>query len=252
MSTWSDLVDKPDTQERDLRYLRLDNPEKVGDTQEVNLRVLDEVPVQVWRHWFDNKPLNCAGKGMCPACHARQKAKNEGDPNWKELYRLDGKYLINVAIPSAESGKLEVKIWSFGSKLLGRIALYTKRKELGDPRDYDMTLIKRRTGLAKMNVEYDLLPSGKTGFTKEYKDLLKDRHDLTEEIKPSTADVINEQVKLSNALNPSVNGRQATILQVAELTELARGKGFTLEQLGVNAESLSHEQAEKYILDLKT
>lgn len=242
-SSW--LPQAPDTSAsaQDVRYLKIDTPEKTGESVEATVRILDERPVPVWRHWFGTKPLNCPGPQQCPACFARKQARDSGDPNWRELYRMEKRYMINVGLGQ------EVKIWTFGNKLGGRIALYAERKELGDPRDYDLTIIKRRTGPNKLNVEYDVFPGAKTGFTPEYQGLLSQRHDLEVETTPAEPSAIKEAMGNLGANGTPPKG--ATILQTAELQRLASSKGYTLEQLGVNVESLTSDQAEKYIQDLK-
>ena len=263
MGAFSDLLERATTnQQTDDKYLRLETPEwnpKNPLSVQAVLRILDERPVRIYRHWFQNAegrsiPLNCPGRKECPACSARSRAYREGDPGWRELYRSDTKYLFNVAVEL--EGKLQVRIWSMGGRLLKDVDFYTARKGYEDVRTYDFELTKARIGPAQMNIEYKVFPSPPTGFSKEYKDLLDQRFDLNEEAQPATIEDINRAIAEQAGLHlvgPMGNGmaRGATIEQLAELTALAEAKDYTLEALGVDVATLTQEQAVKFIADLK-
>lgn len=263
MGAFSDLLERSTSggQQTDDKYFRMPTPEwtpRGGQSVQSVVRILDERPVKVYRHWFQNAegrnvPLNCPGRKDCPACSARNRAYREGDPSWKDLYRSDTKYLFNVA--TEVDGKLQVRIWSIGRKQLGDVDFWTARKGYENVRAYDFEVSKNRTGPAQMNIEYKFFASPPTGFTEEYEALLDLRFDLAEEIAPASIEDINramaEQVGLQ--VGPT-NGfmKGATLEQIAELTALAEAQEHTLETLGVNVGTLTYDQAVKFLDDLKS
>lgn len=261
MGAFSDLLEKPNSggQAADDKYLRLDMPDwnpKNPQSSNAVVRILDQRPVRVYRHWFEagdgrQIPLNCPGRDNCPACAVRSRMYKAGDPAWKTTYRSDTKYLFNVA--TEVEGELQVRIWSVGSRLLKDIDFYTARKGYEDVRNYDFELSRTRIGPATMNVEWKVFPSPPTGFTKEYKDLLEKRFDLNEEALSATADEIRNAIQENSGLK-SENGSvgKASFEQIAELTALAEAKEYTLEGLGIDVGSLTSEEAERHIEDLKS
>jgi hypothetical protein len=264
LGAFSDLLERPtDRQQTDDKFLRLDTPDwnpKNPQSAQATVRILDEQPVKVFRHWFQNAegrnvPLNCPGRKECPACFARSRAYREGDPSWKELYRSDTKYLFNVAVEL--EGKLQVRIWSVGQRLLKDIDFYTARKGYENVRNYDFELTKARIGPAQMNIEYKVFPSPPNGFGEEYEGLLDQRFDLAEETIPATTEEIKRAIAEQAGLQlvgPNGTGRvgAATVEQLAELNSLAQSKEYTLEALGVDVSTLTQDQADKYISDLKS
>lgn len=265
MGAFSDLLERTADrgQASDDKYFRLDTPEwnaKNPQSAQGVVRILDDRPVKVYRHWFQNAegrsvPLNCPGRKDCPACAARSRAYRAGDPGWKELYRSDTKYLFNIA--TEVEGALKVRVWSVGGRLLKDIDFYTARKGYEDVRTYDFEVSKTRIGPAQMNIEYKVFPSPPSGFTSEYEALLDQRFDLTEEVRPAPIEDINRAIVEQSGLQvvgPMGNGlaKGATIEQLAELTSLAEAKEYTLESLGVNVATLTQEQADRYIADLRS
>lgn len=259
MGAFSDLLERSDSsqQQTDDKYLRLPLPEwnsKNPQSSQATVRILDQRPVRVYRHWFQdaegkNVPLNCPGKSNCPACSARMRAYRAGDPGWKDLYRSDTKYLFNVAVEV--EGELQVRIWAIGGRTLKDIDFYTNRKGYEDVRAYDFELNRTRIGPAQMNVEWKVFPSIPTGFEQKYKDLLESRFDLAEETLSAPVSDI-QTAMLAQAGDPNGASKGATFDQLAELMALAEAKDYTLEALGIDPGNLTQEQADKFILDLKS
>lgn len=271
LGAFTDLLERStnSSQPTDDKYLRLETPmwnpqNPRPQSTEAVVRILSgrpEEPVRVYKHWFQNAegrnvPLICPGRKACPACAARSRAYREGDPGWKDLYRSDTKYLFNVAVEL--EGKLQVRIWAVGGRLLKDIDFYTNRKGYEDVRTYDFELSKTRIGPAALNIEYKVFASIPNGFTDEYKALLDQRFDLNAEAEPATTEDINramaEQAGLQVVGPMGMNGgpRTVTFEQLAELNTLAEAKDHTLESLGIDVGSLTYDQAERYIADLKS
>lgn len=260
LGAFSDLLEKPNSgQQDDNKYLRLDMPDwnpKNPQSSTAVVRILDQRPVRVYRHWFETAdgrqvPLNCPGRENCPACAVRGRMYKANDPAWKQTYRSDTKYLFNVA--TEIEGELQVRIWSVGSRLLKDIDFYTNRKGYEDVRTYDFELSRTRIGPATMNVEWKVFPSPPTGFTQEYQDLLEKRFDLNEEILSATTEEIKAaMVEQSGIKSENGTSKAASFEQLAELNALASAKEYTLEGLGIEVGSLTFEEAERHIEDLKS
>lgn len=268
MGAFADLLERAErSPQTDDKYFRMDTPDwnsKNPQSVQAVIRILvdrPEEPVEVYRHWFTNAegrnaPLNCPGrKGGCPACAARSRAYREGDPGWRDLYPGGTKFLFNVATES--EGKLVVRVWAISRTLLKEVDFYTARKGYEDVRTYDLEVTKTRIGPSNLNIAYKVFPSPPTGFTAEYEALLDQRFDLSEEIRPAPVEDIKramtEQAGLQ-VVGPMGNGlaKGATIEQLAELTALAEAKEYTLESIGVNVATLTQEQADRYIADLRS
>src|SRR6266704_94584 len=97
MSSWLEDSAQTSTEPKteDI-WLKIAEPPAVGKTTEVLVRILDEEPVGVWRHWMGKRPYNCPGIEKCPVCRVRNEAAKTDPEDYKNMYRLDYRYYFNV------------------------------------------------------------------------------------------------------------------------------------------------------------
>src|SRR5260221_6639941 len=170
---------KTDTKTSDDKWLKIPDP-AIGKTNEVRMRILDEEPVGVWRHWQDNKPYNCPGIATCPICKVRMEAKKSDPEGCRKIYKMDFRYYFNVLVNE------QVKIFSFSSSLGRKLKMFFEK--YGDLRDYDVTIQKRKTGPLPMNVEYDAFFEGKAALSEKDAILAEEKYDLSEYAVPARLD----------------------------------------------------------------
>jgi hypothetical protein len=232
------------------RYLKLSNPEQ-GKTSEVRIRILDEKPAKVFRHWIGldpskQRPYNCPSRQAgCVACAERYALKERGEDASK-TYRMDKRFLVN-ALVFTDNG-VETKIFSFGQKLGEKLDFLHTRH--GDLRNFDITIIKRKTGPLNFNVEYDAIFEKERKLTDAEKSAAETRFPLDAEIKPSPLEDIKNAVSLAKgeATPQSPQSNQASAEQIMELVKLAKAGDFKLEDLGVaDTSKLSGERAQEII-----
>ena len=216
------------------KFLKIPDPPQ-GKTNEVKIRILDEEPVGVWRHWLDNRPFNCPGIATCPVCKVRMDAKKADPDGFRAKYRMDYRYFFNVLVNG------QVKIFSFSSSV-GR-KLKTFLEKYGDLRDFDVTITKRKTGPLPMNVEYDVLYEGKSKLSEEDTAKAENRYDLSEYIVP--AHVADLKIVATGEMpgpttqtteEPRLSTR-ATKADMILLESLVHAKGFQLSDFGMIRES---------------
>lgn len=237
--------------QKEEKYLKFADPDQ-GKTTEVKVRILDEKPAKVFRHWIgptpqNQRPFNCPSRQAgCLACQERQTLKDRGVDH-RDTFRMDKRYLVNVLVTTPEGPK--TLIFSFGQKLGEKLDFLHDRN--GDLRECDLTILKRKTGPAKFNVEYDAIFEGKRKLTAEEKAAAETRHNLDEEIKAAKVEDIANAV---NGITPDSNTSGfATPEQIEELTKAAAAKNFTLEHLEVtNVKTLPVEKFTKLITALKS
>lgn len=242
------------------KYLRIPDADQ-GKASKVKVRILDQKARGVWRHWIGpdrttQRPYNCPSRvGGCLACHERDSLKALG-VDYRDTHKMEKKYLVNVLILGAEP---IVRIFSFGKRLSEKMNFLLE--EYGDLRDYDITLIKRKTGPEKYNVEYDAIYSDDPDPKKRRKlDIPEmaagdNRFDLDEEVKVADAGTIREAVAGSKGTAPATGGTPsngvATPEMIARLTEVAAKQGFKLGDLQItNPEIESADKINQLIAKL--
>src|SRR5690348_2257950 len=130
----------------DDKWLKIPEPEAINKSTEARFRILESEPADTWRHWIDNRPFNCVGFATCPVCKVRKAAMEINKEKAQAEYRTDHRFFFNVL----HEGK--VKVYSFGPGLSRQLKVLSEK--YGDLRDFDVTVIKRKTGKLSMNVEY--------------------------------------------------------------------------------------------------
>lgn len=249
--SWQAEQTDTDTRVVDDKWLKIPDAQ-IGKTTEVKLRILDEEPQGAWRHWQDNRSYNCPGIAICPVCKVRMEAKKNDPEGYKKDFRMDYRYYFNVFV----DGK--VKIFSFSSSVGRKLKMFLEK--YGDLRDYDVSIIKRKTGPLPMNVEYDVIYEGAGNVTgediAEALALAKEsRYDLTEYIVPSKPE---ELVAVASGASPVAStgtpttSVKATRADMIMLTSLIKTKGFELSHFGiVDGSALPKEVVDKLIKELQ-
>lgn len=232
------------------KYLKFPNVD-VNKKVEIKVRILDEHPVHVWRHWIKtaegkDRSYNCPGRGNgCPACLVRLEAKDSGNETWRDMYRMDKKYLVNVLVLGSEP---EVKVLSFG-KALGDAfnTIHEKLAEKGDNiRDWDLAIIKKRTGPLQFNVDYSAIQEERRDLTETEQAVAENRFDLEAIIQPTPVATIEA------AINGKVTAEETSELgdDYRDVVEKRlRATDFVLADFpGVESyETLTKEQAAKIL-----
>ena len=248
------LDDNADTQVAeprvDEKWMKIPDPPQ-GKKNEVKIRILDEEPVGVWRHWLENRPFNCPGIATCPVCKVRMDAKKADPDGFRAKYRMDYRYFFNVLVNG------QVKIFSFSSAV-GR-KLKTFLEKYGDLRDFDVTITKRKTGPLPMNVEYDVLYEGKSKLSEEDTVKAENRYDLSEYIIP--ANVADLKIVATGEMpDPTAQAKEepklstrATKADMILLESLVHAKGFQLSDFGMIKDAPPIKSVvEKLIQELQT
>lgn len=240
--------EKTDSTERvvDDKWLKIPDA-AIGKTSEVKVRILDEEPQSVWRHWQDNRPYNCPGIAVCPVCKVRMEAKKNDPEGYKNNFRMDYRYYFNVF----SDGK--VKIFSFSSSVGRKLKMFLEK--YGDLRDYDVSIIKRKTGSLPMNVEYDVIYEGKSALSDEDAALAETRYDLSEYVQPAKPEelaALSAGTKPAPRENSTDSPAKATKADMIVLKALVESKKFTLGEFGiVESSPPSKDVVEKLIKELQ-
>lgn len=246
--------DPQDNSRTEEKYLKFPEVEE-GKKYEVRVRFLDAKPEHVFRHWIGpekgrERPYNCPSlRGGCPACAERailkdQAALLEGQEaiaktqEARDLWKMDKRYLLNALVYEGQ-GEPVVRIVSFGQGLGGSLDLL--HDTYGDVRDYDITIIKRKTGSRKFDVEYAAIydderkPENRRQLSDAEKSISENRFDLATEIKPTEPDVIQAALIAAKGgtLPENPNGFAGPEL-IKKLSEKANERGFTLADLEVH------------------
>jgi hypothetical protein len=242
------LEEQVETTERpvDDKWLKIPEP-ALGKTTEVRLRILDEEPVGIWRHWQNGRAYNCPGIGVCPVCKVRMEAKKYDPEGYKNNFRMDYRYYFNVFV----DGK--VRIWSFSSGVGRKLKVFLEK--YGDLRDYDISVRKRKTGPQVMNVEYDVIYEEKSALSVEDSALVETKYDLSPFIQPTPQEVLISISKGESPLptEPTAAPAVATKADMIVLTSLIKAKGFELSHFGiVDGTALPKTVVAKLIEDLKS
>lgn len=138
-------------------YLRLDEGENI-------VRIFTS-PYKFYQHWLNDpvtgkkRRVRCAVEN-CPLCQRGEKTQM--------------RFLIGVL--SRKDNK--PKILEIGSQIFNQIITLKKSKNWGDPKSYDMNVVRNAEGSQPL---YSVVPDAKTPFTDEEKQIVKafmDRVDL--------------------------------------------------------------------------
>jgi hypothetical protein len=153
----------------------------------VKLRILDEQPESRWVHWVQsaNKGkglgIRCNGKG-CPICADISEKKKTKQA---QRYSCTKSHSINVL--NRNTGKVE--ILDKGNKIFEQ--LLNMLNQMGDLRNFDISITTTKTGSENTNVNYSVLPTfPPTPLTEAEKAM--EKYDLKEITKGFT----NEQILL--------------------------------------------------------
>lgn len=193
------------------KYFKLTEPAsglKVGEVAEARLRLLEWPGVQAIQHWIGPdsthmRPYNCPNaprnaqdtwhsKNGCPACTERQVAKLKGE-EYRNVHRMSKKIFVNVLDLSGAEPKL--KIFSMGPSIITAIETLTTRKGRENPTTYDLTLVKRKTGNERFNVEYSVFYEDVRQLSDEEKEAAKTLYDLSGETQVASNDAIAAAIK---------------------------------------------------------
>jgi hypothetical protein len=178
------------------KYVKLPDP-AMGEVAEVKLRLLEWPGIPVFQHWIGPdaqhlRPYNCPSRRAgCPACAERFAAKLKGEDH-RNIHRMSKKTFVNALDLSTDP---KLKVFAMGPSVASAIETLTTRKGKEDPTTYDITLIKRKTGPEKFNVEYSVFFEEVRPLTKGEKDLADNLYSLTNETTTATNEVIGAAIK---------------------------------------------------------
>lgn len=188
------------------KYVKLPDP-ATGDVTEAKLRLLEWPGKQTIQHWIGPdanhlKPYNCPNapttpngtwrsRNGCPACAARSAAKLRGE-DYRALHRMNKKVYVNALDLSSDDPKL--KILPMGASIVKAIETLTTRKGKEDPTTYDITLIKRKTGPEKFNVEYSVFFEEVRPLNAKEQTAAQTLFDLSVETKDAPNDLISSAI----------------------------------------------------------
>lgn len=182
-----------DAPSRDDKWLKIPDPEAVNKSTEVTFRILESEPEDIWRHWIDNNLYNCPGMETCPVCKVRNPMLKNNKEAAQKMYRTDHRFFFNVL----HEGK--VKTYSFGSGLARQFKVLDEKYD--DLRDFDVTVIKRKTGTKLWNVEYTAIPVlPKRALSKDEEKVAEERYDLSAFTKPADKE---DLLMVAQGINPS-------------------------------------------------
>lgn len=178
------------------KYVKLPDP-AMGEVSEIKLRLLEWPGIQVFQHWIGPdaqhlRPYNCPSRRAgCPACAERYVAKLKGEDH-RNIHRMSKKTFVNAL---DLSGEPKLKVFAMGPSVVSAVETLTTRKGKEDPTTYDITLIKRKTGPEKFNVEYSVFFEEVRPLSKEEKALADNLYSLVNETTTATNEVISAAIK---------------------------------------------------------
>lgn len=238
------------------KYLKIITPDQ-GKTTKLKVRVLTQPAAKVFRHWIgltfkNSRPFNCPSRTAgCVACAERQYLKDKNIGDYRDTHRMEKKFLVNVLVLGENP---EVKILNFGQGLGNKLEFLFD--EHGDLRDYDITLLKRKTGPDPKNIEYDALyaddpdPKKRRKLSDAEKLVAEGAYDLAEEIKPASLEAIEKAVRGTKGEQVDESAL-ATVEQKAELKKAMDKRGFTYTDLSIpNEDAVTAIEAANLIAKL--
>lgn len=165
---------------------------KLTPGEVVKLRIVDEQPESRWVHWVQsaNKGkglgIKCPGKG-CPMCADMAEKKRAKQP---QKYSCTKSHALNVI----NRGTGQIEVLDKGNKIFEQ--LLNMLKQMGDLRNYDITITTTKTGAEATNVNYSVLPTfPPTPLTSAEKEMIEtSRYDLKELTKGFTIEQINKLI----------------------------------------------------------
>jgi hypothetical protein len=207
-------------------FLKIPDPEAVGKTTEIKLRVLDGEPLGVFRHWLGSRPYNCPGIQNCPVCKVRMDAKKSDPDNYKNEYRMDYRYYFNVLVDH------EVKVWSFTSTVGRKLQVF--QEKYGDLRNYDISIRKRKTGKLPQNVEYDVIYEKEFALSEKDTVIAEDRYDREPYIKPANSeDLAAVALGVEPSEETNMTNMKASKADITLLKALVEQNNYTLGDFGI-------------------
>src|SRR6266853_5830499 len=258
--SWLTEQTENETQSSVDKFLKIPEPEAVNKSTEVTIRILESVPEDIWRHWLDNRMFNCRGIETCPVCKVRNELYKIDKEAAQKQFRTDHRFFFNVL----HEGK--VKIFGFGPGLAQQLKVLDVKYEerYGDLRNYDVTVIKQKTGSKVWNVDYKALPEvPPRELTDEEKVAAETRYDLSFVVTPAsredlllvvqgTLPAAKERIRDSSEESPKAGNQKATIADVLMLKALVEAKGFELSHFGlVDGKEIDKPTIDKLIDELK-
>lgn len=217
----------------EINWLKIPEPAAVGKTAELRVRILDEEPVGTWRHWLGNRPYNCPGYEKCPVCRVRSEAMKSDPDGYKNTYRIDYRSFLNVLHDD------KVAVFSVTPTIERKLKVFTER--YGDLRDYDISVMKRKTGTLKQNVEYDVIFEKQYALNDEQRAIAENRYDREQFVKPASREYLDQVAEgieptrenTAPVDEPKAKTAKATKADMIMLKTLAEHKGWTLGELGI-------------------
>jgi hypothetical protein len=233
------------------KYIKMKNfdvQDPVGETTEIKVRFLEYPGEQVFQHWIGPdqqhvRPYNCPSRRAgCPACAERQILKLKGEDH-RTLHRISKKNFANVLELSHEDPKL--KVFAFGPQIFSAIETLTTRKGKEDPTSYDITVVKRKTGPEKFNIEYATFFEEVRPLTDVEKALAENSFDLTAE----TTDATNEVI--AAAIKGQITPRYVDPETAKKVVEALKKHNLELKDVDLaNESSIPFERAEEILKEL--
>lgn len=222
----------------------------------IKMRLLDFPGVGVFRHWIGpgdvKRPYNCPGKlGGCPACKERSVAKlKDPESDWRGIHRMDHRNVVNV-LELAEGQAPKLKVFQISNSVEKRLgATIARGAKYADPTDYDIEVMKRRTGSKVFDIEYDVFTSGDVPrkLTAAEKEVAAKKFDL----KPETTPVSPEEIGAAIAGTGGKSGPgPASQEQKDEVLKVLKGQGLSLLDVEIaDIDNLTAEKAVKVIHEL--
>lgn len=147
------------------------------------IRIVDEMPKSYWKHWIPglNRSVLCLGTN-CPVCEIRKKDTAEGK---KPRFNVTRVHAINVI--NKGTGLMEVL--EKGNSIFED--LKSINQEVGDLRDFDVTIIRKGTGMN--DTKYTCLPCPPKPLNEQEKAL--EPYDLDSINKPMSYDELLNAIK---------------------------------------------------------
>ncbi len=241
MGWLNDTETSTDTKVVEDNWLKIPSPTTIGKTTEVRVRILDEEAIGTWRHWLGRRPYNCPGFDICPVCKARKQASKDDPDNYKNEFKLDYRYFLNVLYYDPEGNA--VKIWSLTSTVGRKLKVFEEK--YGDMRNYDISIRKRKTGEMDQNIEYDVIYEKESALSTENQAIAENRFDRQPFIVPAEYEALKQ---VAQGIEPQYNGgllkaaepeqpksktNKASKSDMITLKALVEAKGFELGDFGI-------------------
>lgn len=174
MSIWNEVLNSGARENKEeVRFVKFNEGAN-------NLRILDEEPVAVWKHWVQGAnggkgmSIVCLGKN-CPMC---EKNKSDKANNLKTKDRIQRVFIINVYNRATK----QVEVLEKGTTIFKTLATF--HEQMGDLRNYDVNILKTGQGL---NTAYTVIPVMKSPEVPEG----LEKYDIEANNKPLSVEMVN-------------------------------------------------------------